>query len=144
MEGYVGEIKLFAGDYAPMNWAFCHGQMLSIRENQILYSITANLYGGDGRDTFALPDLRGRVPVGQGQGKDQNVNFALGAKQGAENVTLTDKQNGVAPVSVGNNTALATQTAVLTPTPAQPHNNRAPYLGLHYIICLRGYYPERD
>jgi microcystin-dependent protein len=65
---FVGEIRIFAGNYAPMNWAFCQGQLMPISENQTLFSLLGNIYGGDGRTTFGLPDLRGRVPVHQGAG----------------------------------------------------------------------------
>jgi microcystin-dependent protein len=68
MEGYIGEMRLFAGTFAPLNWAFCEGQLLNITAYQALFSIVGTTYGGDGRATFALPDLRGRTPVGVGTG----------------------------------------------------------------------------
>lgn len=91
MDGYMGEIRLFAGDFAPKYWAFCNGQLLAIAQNQALFSLLGTTYGGNGQTTFALPDLKGRVPVGVGQGPGlSSVN--LGDKFGAENVTLIANQ----------------------------------------------------
>lgn len=87
MEGYIGEVKLFAGNFAPRNWSFCQGQLLAISSNNALFSIIGTVYGGDGRSTFALPDLRGRVPVGPGTGSGLNP-VQIGQKGGVENVTL--------------------------------------------------------
>ncbi len=88
---YVGEIRLFAGDYAPENWAFCDGRLLSIAEYQMLYSLIGTTYGGDGVSNFALPDLRGRVPVSQGNltTPSGTVAFHIGQMGGKESVTLT-------------------------------------------------------
>ncbi|MDX1638448.1 MAG: tail fiber protein [Balneolaceae bacterium] len=87
MEEYMGMIKIFAGDFAPKNWAFCHGQLLSIQEETALFSLIGTRYGGDGRTTFGLPDLRGAVPVGAGQA-DQ-THYRLGQRGGSERVQLT-------------------------------------------------------
>jgi microcystin-dependent protein len=88
---YVGEIRLFAGDYAPQYWAFCDGSLLSIAGNEALYSLIGITYGGDGVNQFALPDLRGRVPIGQGNllTASGSVAFTVGQKGGNESVTLT-------------------------------------------------------
>ncbi|HEX8700013.1 MAG TPA: tail fiber protein [Myxococcaceae bacterium] len=86
-EPYIGQIIMFAGDFAPRGWAFCDGSLLSIAQNTALFSILGTTYGGDGRTTFALPDLRGRVPVQPGQGPGLS-RYELGQSAGAENVTL--------------------------------------------------------
>lgn len=90
-DSYIGEIKMFAGTYAPIGWLFCRGQMLEIRQNQALYAVIGNIYGGDGRTTFALPDLQGRVVVGAGYGAGLTPRN-LGVKDGKESVTLTIAQ----------------------------------------------------
>ena len=90
-EGMIGEIKLFAGNFAPSTWAICNGQLLPISQNQALFSILGTTYGGDGRNTFALPDLRGRVPVSPGQGPGLS-NYVLGQQTGAESITLNVNQ----------------------------------------------------
>ncbi len=91
MDGYLGEIKMFAGTFAPVNWAFCHGQLLSVAQYQSLYALIGTQFGGDGTTTFGVPDLRGRVPVGAGTGPGLTPRIA-GQRGGAENVTLTTAQ----------------------------------------------------
>ena len=86
-EPYIGQIIMFAGDFAPKGWQFCQGQLLSIAQNSALFSILGTTYGGDGRTTFALPDLRGRVPIQPGQGPGLSA-YGLGQAAGQENVTL--------------------------------------------------------
>jgi len=88
MEGTIGEIRMFAGNFAPRNWAFCQGQIMSIAQNTALFSILGTTYGGNGQTTFALPDLRSRVPVGTGQGPGLSP-YQLGQVAGNENTTLT-------------------------------------------------------
>ncbi len=90
-EGFIGEIRMFAGNFAPRGWALCEGQLLSVSQNQALFSILGTTYGGDGRTTFALPDLRGRVVIHPGQGPGLS-SHRLGEKGGQENVTLTVDQ----------------------------------------------------
>jgi microcystin-dependent protein len=87
---FVGEIRLFGGKSPPTGWAFCNGQTLSINDYQILYSLIGNIYGGDGRATFALPNLQVRLPIGFGQGKGLANNYAIGASGGTYQVTLTE------------------------------------------------------
>ncbi len=87
MEGYIAQILLFAGNFAPRNWAFCQGQILSIAQNTALFSLLGTTYGGNGQTTFALPDLRGRTPVGTGQGAGLS-GIDLGEVAGTETVTL--------------------------------------------------------
>lgn len=91
MEGTIGEIRMFAGNFAPRSWAFCNNQILSIAQNTALFSILGTTYGGNGQTTFALPDLRGRVPVGTGQGPGL-ASITLGELAGAPTVTLTVNQ----------------------------------------------------
>ena len=91
MEGFLGEVRIFAGNFAPRSWAFCEGQLLPISQNSALFSIIGTIYGGDGRTTFALPDLRGRVPVGSGNGPGLS-SYRQGAKGGRESVVLTTAQ----------------------------------------------------
>lgn len=90
-EPFVGEIKMFAGNFAPRGYAFCDGQLLAVSQNDALFSLFGTIYGGDGRTTFGLPDLRGRIPLHQGQGPGLSER-KLGSKGGAENVTLTLNQ----------------------------------------------------
>jgi microcystin-dependent protein len=157
-EPYIGEIVLFAGNYEPRGWRFCHGQTLSIAQNTALFSILGTTYGGNGTTTFQLPDLRGRVPVCAGQGPGLS-DWQLGQAAGSETVTLTDKQlpvhtHGVG-LTVGNaagGTAIAgvsggtagnvVQTApagASVPVPLTP-----PSLGINFIIAIEGIYPSRS
>jgi microcystin-dependent protein len=168
---HIGEIRMFAGNFAPSDWALCDGRLLPISEFDALFSLIGTTYGGDGEETFALPDLRGRVPVHLSQGQ-RTPNPVLGQKGGAETVTLTP-----ANLSTHNHTLMATTAAAsatssvggsLTGTSAnttklygstagggamatqallpagsnQPHNNMAPSLGINYIISLFGVYPS--
>jgi Microcystin-dependent protein len=91
MEGTIGEIRMFAGNFAPRSWAFCQGQTISIAANNALFAIVGTIYGGDGVTTFKLPDLRGRIPIGNGQGPGL-PNYTLGEQVGQENITLTVDQ----------------------------------------------------
>lgn len=90
-EPFVGEIRMFAGNFAPRGWAFCDGQLLAVSQNDALFSLLGTIYGGDGRTTFGLPDMRGRIPIHAGSGPGLSPR-RLGAKAGAENVTLTVNQ----------------------------------------------------
>lgn len=90
-EPFVGEIRMFAGNFAPRGWAFCDGQLLAVSQNDALFSLFGTTYGGDGRTTFGLPDLRGRIPLHQGQGPGLSPR-PLGSKGGAETVTITTNQ----------------------------------------------------
>ena len=87
---YIGEIRMFGGNFAPNGWAFCHGQILPISENDTLFQLIGTTYGGDGQETFQLPDLRGRIPVHQGS--SQGESYILGQTAGTETVTLTQQQ----------------------------------------------------
>ena len=159
---FVGEIRMFAGNFAPAGWMFCEGQLLPISENETLFVLIGTTYGGDGQSTFALPDLRGRIPIHQGNG------FILAETGGVEQVTLTTQQMPIhkhelraSTGSGGPNpggSVLATSTAVdvyressagvamaaASMTGAggsQPHTNFQPYLCVNFIISLFGIFP---
>lgn len=162
---FVGEIRLFGGNFAPAGWMFCEGQLLPISENETLFNLIGTTYGGDGQETFALPDLRGRLPVHQGNG------VILAETGGAEEVTLTTAQipahthsllasaNNASTSSAAGN--VLAQTPSYTPyiaaapnvalnpasiTPAggsQPHSNFQPYLCVSFIISMFGIFPSQ-
>ena len=164
---YVGEIRIFAGNFAPAGWMFCEGQLLPISENETLFNLIGTTYGGDGQSTFALPDLRGRIPLHQGGG------FTLAETGGVETVTLTvpqipahshpylassDPANGVVPTGqVTGKMAVSSILAYGTDAPvspinsqavgstggSQPHNNFQPYLCVDFIISLFGIFPSQ-
>ena len=162
---YVGEIRMFAGTFAPAGWLFCEGQHLPISENDTLFNLIGTTYGGDGQETFALPDMRGRVPLHAGS--ESGTIYSLGQSGGVESVTLTRPQvpshthglpvsSGTAssPAAVGGVPAGAPAEALWAPDGAseamsttsltggsQPHDNMQPYLGIHFIISLFGVYP---
>ncbi len=163
---YVGEIRIFAGNFAPVGWMFCEGQALPISQNDVLFSLIGTTYGGDGQTTFNLPDLRGRIPIHQGSG------FILGETGGVEQVTLTVNQipahthallgstaTASAASPAGNVGGRVTAAAVFpygTDAPvqplsplavgsvggSQPHTNFQPYLCVNFIISLFGLYPS--
>lgn len=143
MDDFIGTIKLFAGNYEPDGWFYCAGQLLPIQQYAALYSILGTTYGGDGRTNFALPDLRGRVPVGAGQSPSLGTNHRAGDKWGAESVTLAASnlplRTGV-PVDPG---ATTSTTFSAVGTAATPVSVSQPSLGLNYIICWNGIYPPR-
>jgi microcystin-dependent protein len=163
---YVGEIRIFAGNFAPAGWMFCEGQLQAISDYETLFNLIGTTYGGDGQETFALPDLRGRVPVHQGNG------FTLAETGGVEDVTLTVNQLPAHThplVAVGDATGAFTSPAgnVLAqsfnvtpyindaPTASlnagaiagvggsQPHANFQPYLCVDFIISLFGIFPSQ-
>lgn len=167
---FIGEIRLFGGNFAPQGWAFCNGQLQAINDNTALFSLIGTTYGGDGQSTFALPDLRGRVPIHQGQGAGLSSR-TLGETGGSESVTLTLAQMPVHSHSLNASTAaasaaagpggvLATPTtqiygtgtpttpmdaAEVTPVGAnQPHQNMAPYQAVNFIIALFGIFPSQN
>jgi microcystin-dependent protein len=162
---YVGEIRMFAGNFAPAGWMFCEGQLLPISEYETLFNLIGTTYGGDGQSTFALPDLRGRIPVHMGNG------FTLAETGGAEEITLTVPQipahthpflassataTGSNPQNNVNdqNTTIQIYTqgsssdnlnpgAVTSTGGSQPHNNFQPYLCVDFIISLFGIFPSQ-
>lgn len=161
---YIGEIRMFAGNFPPAGWSFCEGQLLPISENETLFQLIGTTYGGDGQETFALPDLRGRVPLHQGNG------FNLAQPGGVETVTLTGQQMPVHshPMVTSTNTAASptptnavigksTQVdAFINSQPGDqlsssaisfaggnlPHENMQPYLCVDFIISLFGIFPS--
>ena len=169
-EGFLGQIIWFAGNFAPRNWEFCNGQILMINSNQSLYSLLGTTYGGDGRTTFALPDLRGRIPLSPGQDPSLS-SYSAGNKGGSETVTLTTSQiashthqlrasNETATQDNPSNNALANSSVNIynSSNPnvsmnavsignsggGQGHENRQPILATNYIICINGIYPSRN
>lgn len=163
-EPYVGEIRMFAGNFAPVGWAFCEGQLLSISENSVLFNIIGTTYGGDGQNYFALPDLRGRIPIHRGNGFNladsggaETVALTTGqlpahshALQGSSNVAQQGQPHGNVPgrtagsrgYSSANPTLDLANTAVRPIGGSQPHTNLQPYLCLNFIISLYGIYPS--
>ena len=170
-EPFVGEIRIFAGNFAPRGWAFCDGQLLAVSQNDALFSLLGTIYGGDGRTTFALPDLRGRIPIHAGHGPGLS-DRRLGASGGSESVTLTLNQlpshghaltasthNATSPNPAGNilaqsssfdafvrnpsTTATATTSAIRSTGGSRSHTNMAPFLCVHFIISLFGIYPSQ-
>ena len=163
---YVGEIRMFAGNFAPAGWMFCEGQLLPISENETLFQLIGTTYGGDGQSTFALPDLRGRLPLHQGN------SFILAETGGAEEITLTANQipahshammasnNTGTGLTANNNVVSSSTGATISPygsdaprtnllpqsvTPvggSQPHTNFQPYLCVDFIISLFGIFPS--
>ena len=125
-EPFIGQLAVFAGNFAPSNWAFCDGQLLPINEYQALYSLIGTAYGGDGRTNFALPDLRGRVVIGPGQGPGL-TSRNLGEQGGSE----VGGKSGSGPFLTGGSS-----------TKGVP--NEQPHLVLNYIICLNGVFPPRS
>jgi microcystin-dependent protein len=173
-EPFIGQITLFAGNFAPRGWAFCQGQLLSISQNTALFSILGTTYGGNGQTTFGLPDLRGRVPVQQGQGPGLS-SYDLGQMSGQESVTLLSTQmpqhTHIAQASTGDGSAVATGAFWASPTDStrgaglgytptsdttmspsaiglaggnQPFPILQPLLGLNFIIALEGIFPSRN
>jgi microcystin-dependent protein len=163
---YVGEVRMFAGNFAPSGWAFCNGQLLAISEYDTLFNLIGTTYGGDGQNTFAVPDLQGRSPMHIGS---NGQTFQLGEKAGTETVTLTPSQipNHTHPLLATSNPATSRAPAgnllgrgaadayaseytaeVLSPTAlasvggSQPHENMQPYLCVTFIISLFGIFPS--
>ena len=164
---YVGEIRMFAGNFAPAGWNFCDGSLLPISENETLFNLIGTTYGGDGQSTFAVPDLRGRLPLHQGNG------FVLAETGGAETITLTvaqipshphaalgssgtassnDPTNNVpgrittaAVFAFGTDNPIApiSPLAISSVGGSQPHNNFQPYLCISFIISLFGIFPSQ-
>jgi microcystin-dependent protein len=170
-EPYIGEIRMFGGNFAPRGWALCDGQLLAISQNTALFSLLGTTFGGDGRTTFGLPDLRGRAPMHWGQGPGL-ANRVLGESAGEEAVTLLGTQlpphnHIVAAVSGPGNAgsppdalwaASSSRDSIYSTTApdtqmspqaigggggGQPHDNMSPYLVVTFIIALEGIYPPR-
>src|SRR5262245_51904012 len=170
---FVAEIRMFGCNFAPTGWAFCNGQLLPISQNTALFSLLGTMYGGDGKSTFALPDLQGSVPLGQGQGTGLSDYF-IGQQSGTDNVTLLQSEMPVhthfmraydvdvadnripAPTMAlgtpGNGFTYSASASGLTQMAPQaigitggslPHNNLMPYLVVNFCIALQGVFPPR-
>ena len=172
MEPFIGEIRMFGGNYAPRQWAFCDGQLLAVSQNDALFSLLGTIYGGDGRTTFGLPDLRGRVPINFGQGGGLTPR-PIGVRYGVETVPLSLDQIPPHnhPLRASRNQASSTEPVgrvlgkqetlfyhafesgrVTNFSPATvgntgadvAHNNMMPSLCVNFIISLSGTYPSRN
>lgn len=167
---YIGEIRMFGGNFAPVGWAFCNGQLIDIAENEVLFNLIGTTYGGDGQSTFALPDLRGRIPIHQGTGPDGDTHVT-GQLAGTESVTLTVNQlpnhghSMMGAMKDGSQTSpqnhIPADSATIAPyindppdgsmnTQAihttgggQPHENMQPFLAVSFIISLFGIFPSQ-
>jgi microcystin-dependent protein len=161
---YIGEIRMVGFNFAPMGWTFCNGQLLPIIENDALFSLIGTTYGGDGQNTFAVPNLSGRIPLHAGSGSD------LGQIAGQEAVTLTTSQlpphshsanassNAATTTSPAGNVWASwgdgqygvTADAPMSPTAITeaggglPHENRPPFLAINFVICMSGIYPSQN
>lgn len=166
---YVGELRIFAGNFAPAGWMFCEGQIIPISENETLFNLIGTTYGGDGQSTFALPDLRGRLPIHQGT-RPGGSSYIMAENGGAEEVTLSVNQMPIHTHPMlgasGNGTQATARNNVLASSPLlklysgeaadtamaatsitstggnQPHTNVQPYLCVNYIISLFGIFPS--
>jgi microcystin-dependent protein len=165
-DAYLGEIRMFAGNFAPVGWALCDGSVIPIADNEALYTLIGTIYGGDGTSNFALPDLRGRAPL------HKSGTYPIGSKGGVESVTLTSAQ-----LAAHSHTAMASTADGTATTPAdgvwatsiyasfstaqapaatmsaqavtavgsgQPHDNMMPFVVVSYIICTAGSYPSSN
>lgn len=169
-EPFVGQIKIFAGNFAPRGWAFCDGQLLAVSQNDALFSLLGTIYGGDGRTTFGLPDLRGRIPLHAGTGPGLSPR-RLGSKTGTEDETLTvnqlashvhelvgsneaaDQENpqnhvfaktSVTVYETNAPTKALNSASIMNTGGTQPHTNLMPTLCVNFIIALVGVYPSRS
>jgi microcystin-dependent protein len=171
MTAYVGEIRMFAGNFPPNGWMFCEGQLLPISENEVLFQLIGTTYGGDGQETFALPNLASRVPIHMGTGPD-GTTYQVGQQAGTESETLTVQQTpnhthallassaaGSSVTPVGNVLAATgggislyyegpvyasmSAQAIAPRGGSQPHDNMQPFLCINFIISLFGIYPTQ-
>lgn len=172
-EQYVGEIRMFGGNFAPIGWALCNGQLLPIADNEVLFTLIGTTYGGDGQTNFAVPDLRGRVPVHQGQGNGLSA-YTLGQVGGVESVTLTLDQlpshthlpnasstnAGATTVptaqiwAASSTNVFTTDTSATVPMhpqatlpaggPPIAHDNMMPFSTVSFIIATEGIYPSQS
>ena len=167
---FIGEIRMFAGNFPPVGWAFCDGQLMTISENDAMFVLIGTTYGGDGESTFALPNLQSRIPIHMGAGPD-GVTYQLAEAAGTESVTLTSQQipihthallGSTSGATAGNpqgqvlgqsgqvqymieaDATLAMNANSITPVGgSQPHENCQPFLCINYIISLFGLFPQQ-
>lgn len=170
-EPFVGSVVLFAGNFPPRGWAFCDGQLLAVSQFQALFSILGTIYGGDGRTTFGLPDLRGRVPIGPRSGPGL-PSYREGQSGGAVEHTLTTQEIPAHTHSLRGSSSAGSSSTPAGNVPAvnrdgilhygttadadlgsggltsaggsQPHNNMQPYIAMNYCIALQGVFPSRN
>lgn len=168
---YIGELRMFGGNFAPAGWAFAQGQLMPISQNDALFTLYGTMYGGDGQETFALPDLQGRVPLHFGQGPGISQNYQQAEKGGVESVTLSTQQ-----IPSHNHAFMGSQAIAQNPQPtdsivaqsatvqlyitdtaatpldaqmlqpvggSQPHENMQPYLCISFIVSLFGIFPHQ-
>lgn len=168
---FIGEIRIFAGSYEPYGWAFCNGQMLTISENPALYAVIGITYGGNGKTTFALPNLQGRAPIHCGQGEGLSGNYVLGKTGGNSTVTLTSDQmpshthRAQATTTIGTSSnpenaiwaksknvnlyggdtpdTLLSNLALQVVGKQEAHDNQQPYLGINFIMATDGEFPVK-
>lgn len=167
---FIGEIRMFGGNFAPAGWAFCQGQLMPISENDALFTLIGTTYGGDGQETFGIPNLQGRIPIHAGQGPGLSQNYVLGEAAGVESVTLTTQQipihthplmgaeqtgtdaspandilatsSVMQPYAAEAPDATMAANAVSVVGGSQPHTNFQPYLCVSFIISLFGIFPQ--
>lgn len=170
---YIGEIRMFGGNFAPAGWAFCDGQLMPISENDALFTLIGTTYGGDGQETFGIPNLQSRAPIHQGTNPTSGTTFIVGETGGVENVTLTTQQipqhnhallcsgnnvtspqpannvAGVQPIVGVSNYGTDAPRTTLAPTTisplggSQPHENMQPFVCVSFIISLFGIFPSQ-
>ncbi|WP_088831305.1 phage tail protein [Paenibacillus tyrfis] len=173
MDSFYGEITMFAGKFAPKGWAFCNGQLMPIAQNTVLFTILGTKYGGDGKTTFALPNLQGAAPMHLGEGPGLTKRD-IGQSGGSQKVTLVAAElpvhtHPVNSAALGSGTAVegmmwaktpgrvggaayggVTNSVAMNPEAiqseggSQPHNNMQPYLAVNFIICITGNFPPRS
>ncbi|PYS81020.1 MAG: phage tail protein [Acidobacteria bacterium] len=169
---YIGEIRMFGGNFAPQGWAMCQGQLMAISQNDTLFNLIGTTYGGDGQSTFGLPNLQGRVPLHQGQGPGITQNYTIGELAGVESVTLTAQQtpthshpmlattNAASQTGPSNNILATSNTsriyigdvpganlaanAIQPVGGSQPHENMMSFLVITFIISLFGIFPTQS
>ncbi|CAM3941949.1 tail fiber protein [Cohnella lubricantis] len=170
MEPYVGEIRMFGGNFAPVGWLFCNGQELLVSQYETLFTLIGTTYGGDGQTTFALPNLQGRIPVGQGRSPSTGTSYILGEYGGSENVTLLESQlpahthpvaassqagevhspsnaywaKGINEYSTGTVDSEMNPGSLSSVGGGQPHNNVMPFTCVSYIISCYGIWPSQQ
>ena len=158
-EPYIAEIRIFAGTFPPRGWAFCDGQLLSIASNTALFSLIGTIYGGNGETNFALPDLRGRVPLHAGNGSGPGLSpYNEGQRAGVETTTHAvstsvaqydqphshELVGGSAGSGVPSTTVATVETTSGVSSSAPTTDNRQPYLAVNFIIALQGVYPSES
>ncbi|HXH91484.1 MAG TPA: tail fiber protein [Thermoanaerobaculia bacterium] len=169
---YIGEIRMFGGNFAPAGWAMCQGQLMPISQNDTLFNLIGTTYGGDGQETFGIPDVQGRLPIHMGTNPQTGTTFQIGEEAGVESVTLTTNQmpqhnhalvastgSGTTGVPTGTVLASNLQVSLYSQFPptnnmnaagitnvggSQPHENMMPFLVVTFIISLFGIFPSQN